>query len=162
MQAELTATRNQVGQMAQSYDQLRAAHEALRLASDNALNQRAAEIAAMEQKLQQLLFNQKFDLLDMKTLQPEVFKGKHTEAFKPWAKKVKAFCNAKKAGFRKALDGQRHSSRRFATSVPWPGRRPRLRTRNFTTFSCSCAPRRRRSSSTSRACREEDLRHGGS
>ena len=40
----------------------------------------------------------------MKTLQPESFKGKQSEAFKPWARQVKAFCNAKKQGFRKALE----------------------------------------------------------
>ena len=51
-----------------------------------------------------MLFTQKFDLLDMKTLQPEAFRGKQNETFKPWARKVKAFCNAKKMGFRKALE----------------------------------------------------------
>ena len=91
LQNELATTRDQVGQIARSYDSLRGAHEALRQASDAALQARATEIAAMEQKLQQLLFTQKFDLLDMKTIQPEVFRGRHNETFKPWAKKLKAF-----------------------------------------------------------------------
>lgn len=104
LQNELATTRGQMAQMAQQHDALRLAHESLRNATDTTLQARAAEIQASEAKLRQLLFNQKFDLLDMKTLQPEAFKGKQAEAFKPWARKVMAFCNAKKAGFRKALE----------------------------------------------------------
>ena len=104
LQGELNTTRDQLARMADSHDQLRAAHEALRLASEQAFQMKAAEIQASEDKLSKLVFNQKFDLLDMKTLQPDTFKGRAQEAFKPLARKVKAFCNAKRQGFRKALD----------------------------------------------------------
>ena len=98
LQNELATTRSQMTVMAGEHDNLKQAHEALRTATDVALQARTAEIAATEVKLRQLLLKEKFDLLDMKTLQPETFRGKQTEAFKPWARKVKGFCNAKKAG----------------------------------------------------------------
>ena len=111
LQAELKTTREQLALMASSHDQLRGAHDALRTAhdalrtaTDNELQRKAAEITASEDKLSRLLFNRKFELLDMKTLQPETFRGRAHEAFKPWARKVKAFCNAKRQGFRKALE----------------------------------------------------------
>ena len=102
--SELSNTRAQLQQMATAHDALAAAHEALRAASEKALNEKTAQIAETESKLGKLAFQQKFDLLDFKTLQPEIFKGRHHETFKPWARKVKAFCNAKQQGFRKALD----------------------------------------------------------
>ena len=73
----------------------------LKLQSDSLFRQRAEEIKASEDKLSRLLFNQKFDLLDMKAMQPEMFKGRRNDAFKPWARKLKAYCNAKRQGFRK-------------------------------------------------------------
>ena len=33
-----------------------------------------------------------------------MFKGRVTDAFKPWQKKMKAFCNSKRSGFRAALE----------------------------------------------------------
>ena len=108
LQQELATTRDQMSQMAVAHDSLRQAHEALRTATDTALQARAQEIAISEAKLQRLLLTQKFDLLDMKTLQPDTFHGKQNEAYKPWARKVKAFCNAKKSGFRKALEWAEH------------------------------------------------------
>ena len=101
LQGELAMTRQQMITMATSHDALRQQHERLRQASEAAFQAKAAEIASSERKLQNLMFNQKFDLLDMKTITPDEFKGKHSEAFKPWARKVKAFCNAKRSGFRK-------------------------------------------------------------
>ena len=43
-------------------------------------------------------------LVDMKTMSPTNFSGATNEMFKPWAKKVKAYVNAKKDGFRDALE----------------------------------------------------------
>ena len=114
LQSQLEATQEQMKTMAESHDGLQQAHAKLLAANEEAERARATaeektaarltEIAGMEAKLQRLLFSQKFDLLDMKLLQPEVFKGRQHEPFKPWAKKVKAFLNAKRQGFRKALD----------------------------------------------------------
>ena len=122
MQAELASNRDQMAQMAAAHDGLQQAHEALRQASEAAFQAKTAEIQASEAKLSRLAFNQKFDLIDMKTLQPETFKGKHNEAFKPWAKKVKAFCNAKKAGFRKALDWAETQAQEITNlaAMGWP------------------------------------------
>ena len=113
--SELANTRAQLQQMASAHDALAAAHEALRSASELALNEKTAQIAETETKLGKPSFQQKFDLLDFKTLQPEIFKGRDHETFKPWARKVKAFCNAKQQGFRKAIAGQRRKSTRSTT-----------------------------------------------
>ena len=43
-------------------------------------------------------------LVDMKTMSPTNFSGATNEMFKHWAKKVKAYVNAKKDGFRDALE----------------------------------------------------------
>ncbi len=48
--------------------------------------------------------NEGVSLVDMKTMQPYTFSGKGHESYKCWAKKVKAFCNARKDGFRQALE----------------------------------------------------------
>ena len=51
-----------------------------------------------------MIFAQKFDLIDLKELTPDKFRGRKTDNFKPWAKKLKAYCNAKRSGFRNALE----------------------------------------------------------
>ena len=45
-----------------------------------------------------------FMLVDPKTMCPSAFTGSKTELYKPWAKKVKAYVNSKRSGFRVALD----------------------------------------------------------
>ena len=76
LRQELATTRDQMSQMAVAHDTLRQAHESLRTATDTALQARSPEIANSEAKLQRLLLTQKFDLLDMKTLQPDTFHGR--------------------------------------------------------------------------------------
>ena len=46
----------------------------------------------------------RYELVDVKAMSPAVFNGFKTEHFKAWAKKVKAFTNAKFDGYRKALE----------------------------------------------------------
>ena len=103
LQAELAQTREQLGRMAASHDNLQHAHLALRSEADGLFRQQRDEIQRSEEKVAKLLFTQKFDLLDLKAMQPEVFKGRRNEPFKPWARKMKAYCNAKRGGFRAAL-----------------------------------------------------------
>ena len=121
LQAELANTRTQMQTMAQQHDALQSAHMALRSETDALFRQKQMEIATSEQKLERLLFNQKFDLLDAKAMQPDNFKGRRTEAFKPWARKLRAYCNAKKGGFRKALEwaGKKTSEITDLTHCPW-------------------------------------------
>ena len=90
LQNDLAQTRSQMTMMASSHDNLSRAHEALKAQSDALFRQRADEIKASEDKLSRLMFSQKFDLLDMKAMQPEMFKGRRNDAFKPWARKLKA------------------------------------------------------------------------
>ena len=112
LQSEMRGTRSQLAEMATAHDELREAVTKLESVSsagvasegDRKFAEQAAAIEKMEVQLQRLLFTQKFDLLDAKAMTPEVYRGKRTEAFKPWARKLKHYCNAKRSGFRKALD----------------------------------------------------------
>ena len=47
---------------------------------------------------------ERFELVDVKAMSQAVFNGFKTEDFKAWAKKVKAFTNAKFDGYRSALE----------------------------------------------------------
>ena len=46
----------------------------------------------------------RIDLIDTKTMSPDKFSGNRSENFKAWAKKIKAYCNAKLHGYRRALE----------------------------------------------------------
>ena len=50
------------------------------------------------------IFTQKFELLELKDLKPDKFRGRKTENFKTCAEKSKAYCNVKRQGFRQALE----------------------------------------------------------
>ena len=104
LQVELTATRAHLAQLATSHDTLRTAHDALNAASHRLFGERQLEIKASEDKLRNLIFTQKFDLIDLKEITPDKFRGRKTDNFKPWAKKLKAYCNAKRIGFKGALE----------------------------------------------------------
>ena len=90
MQTQLAEARNEIAQNRANHDALRAAHDALNIAAQNALQEKDQRITEMETNLRNFIFKQQFDLLDSKDLKPDTFKGKATEAFKPWQKKLKA------------------------------------------------------------------------
>ena len=48
--------------------------------------------------------DKKFELIDVKTMTPAKFSGMKSDNFKLWAKKLKAYTNAKVSGFRDALE----------------------------------------------------------
>ena len=104
LQLELQQTRAHLAQLATSHETLKTAHDALNSASHRLFGERALEITASEDKLRNLIFTQKFDLVDLKEITPDQFRGRKTDNFKPWAKKLKAYCNAKRSGFRGALE----------------------------------------------------------
>ena len=41
------------------------------------------------------------ELIDMKVMNPKSYDGKPASNFKPWAKKVRSYCNASRPGFRR-------------------------------------------------------------
>ena len=90
----------------QRFDTLQGAHTQLASESNRLFINKAAEIANLEQRLAQTLTKQKtdFELLDLKSMKPEKFKGTRSEPWKPWARRFKAYCNGKSLGFRGALD----------------------------------------------------------
>ena len=97
LQTEAAQTRDQL-------TALRAAHDALNRAAQEALAEKDRKIQETESNLKNLIFRQQFDLLDSKEIKPDIFRGRATEAFKPWQRKMKAFCNSKRTGFRQALE----------------------------------------------------------
>ena len=115
LQSELENTRGQLLGLGQRFDSLAQAHTALqqtlqqandtlRADTGNAFAQKASEIQAMEQTLKGLMSGKQFDLLDLKNMRPEPYKGNRSENWRPWARKFKAYCNGKAEGFRGALD----------------------------------------------------------
>ena len=104
LQNELAQTRQAVQAGAAAHDALQRAHEALNNAAQAALADKDRMIKEVEDRLRTLVFRQGFDLLDAKDLKPEHFRGRQTEAFRPWQKRFKAFCNSKRSGFRAALE----------------------------------------------------------
>ena len=104
LQTEVAQLKTALQTGASAHDALQRAHEALNGAAQAALADKDNQIRAVEDRLRTLIFRQNFDLLDSKDLKPDVFKGLQTEAFKPWQKKFRAFCNSKRTGFRSALE----------------------------------------------------------
>ena len=43
------------------------------------------------------------NLINTKSMSPKIFHGKPEESYKTWAKKVRAYCNANRPGFKKFL-----------------------------------------------------------
>ena len=111
LQQELELSRNQVlaltrrvDELSNKHGDLTAAHNHLHSESDRLFKQRHDEISALEAKLSATLFRQNFDLLDLKSMKPEKFSGAKNEAWKPWARRFRAYCNGKAQGFRSALE----------------------------------------------------------
>ncbi len=104
LQTELQQSRGQVLALTQRFDALAAAHQSLNSEADRLFREKADQITALEARLTQTLFKQNFDLLDLKSMKPEKFSGLRAEAWKPWARKFKAYCNGKAGGFRSALE----------------------------------------------------------
>ena len=47
---------------------------------------------------------ERFELIDTKVMAPNKFDGSKLDEYRSWAKRTKAYCNAKRIGFRKVLD----------------------------------------------------------
>ena len=101
---DLAQLRQIADQTSNAHNALRAAHDALNIAAQQALAEKDQKIRESEDKLKSLIFRQQFDLLDSKELKPDHFRGRVTDAFKPWQRKFQAFCNSTRTGFRAALE----------------------------------------------------------
>ena len=111
LQTEMGQTRAQLAHVSSRFDQMAAAHASLQAAHDKLrddagriLNERQAEIQQLERSLAGVLKKQHCDLLDLKAMQPSVFTGAKNERWRPWARRIKSYCNAKHTGFKKALE----------------------------------------------------------
>ena len=125
LQNEVKTTRDQVMEVTRRFDALLGAHTALRNQSDALFQAKTVEISALEARLTNLLTKQKtdFELLDLKAMKPEKFKGTRSEPWKPWARRFKAYCNGKSLGFRAALDWAEAQGQEIThlqgSSCPW-------------------------------------------
>ena len=121
LQHELADTRARVQQLIDGHETLEVAHDAPNVAAQGALADKEQKIQETESRLIQLIFRQQLDLLDAKELKPDKFRGRATEPFKPWQRKVKAFCNSRRSGFRAAIEWAEKQSTPIAdpSTVPW-------------------------------------------
>ena len=130
LQNETNQTRAQLAVVSTRFDQLSAAHTALQTAHDalhadasRVLQERADDIRGLEKSIANLLRRQKkdCDLLDLKAMKPATFGGARTDKWRPWARRIKAYCNAKEAGFRKAMEWAEKESSEIASldRCPW-------------------------------------------
>ena len=121
LQQELAASRAQTLQLTQRFDALATAHQSLNSEADRLFRKKSDQIASLEHRLTATLSKQTFDLLDLKSMKPDRFSGQRNEAWKPWARKFKAYCNGKSQGFRSALEWSELQTTALTnfTSCPW-------------------------------------------
>ena len=86
--------------LTQRFDALATGHQTLNSEAGRLFREKSDQITSLEARLTQTLFKQTFDLLDLKSMKPEKFSGLRAEAWKPWARKFKAYCNGKSQGLR--------------------------------------------------------------
>ena len=99
-----------VNELAQARDQI------LQLSrrQDDLLQTTRAELQAAEARLQQAIAQgntahggndtNRFDIIDFKSIAPTSFHGKREESWKRWSRRFCTYLNAKKEGFRMALE----------------------------------------------------------
>ncbi len=114
----LTQSQDHTAQLSQQIDQIKAdSITALKLAEANKkelvdvidrLRQEAVnsanELQTRVQAMENVRGGRSQGLIDAKTFDPKIFSGKDDENIKTWAKRVRAYCNARKRGFRTILE----------------------------------------------------------
>ena len=99
--AELAQARDQILQLSQRQDEL--------------LQTARAELQAVETRMRQTIAqnqangnnqidSNRFDIIDFKSIAPTSFHGKREESGKQWSRRFCTYLNAKKEGFRMALE----------------------------------------------------------
>ena len=119
--AQMTVVATRFDQLAGAHQTLQAQHDALRADSDRVLGERAEQIKELERSIASLLRKQHCDLLDLKAMKPTTFKNEKNETLRPWARRTKAYCNAKHPGFRAALEWAEAQKSEIVsfTGCPW-------------------------------------------
>ena len=124
MVAEITGLTQRLALSEQQGVRLATQLDAMRVDTETALRRARDMISELDNKDSRGGDRDRLDLVDIKTMTPQAFGGKAQESYKQWAKKVKAFCNAKKPGFRKALDWAEAEARPVdeaaLTVLSWP------------------------------------------
>ena len=123
IQQELVATQQRLSLSETHGQQLADALEKLRVETDRALKEMQTRMDEAVRVTGLAGRREEMNLVDIKTMQPFVFSGKATDSYKCWSKKVKAFCNARRDGFRQALEYCEHEAVRidqaFINSMNW-------------------------------------------
>ena len=104
------------GELAQMANELAVARaQIMRISAeqDNLRAQAQQAVAASEARLMVVIAQSqsrggdredKLDIVDFKTAQPEAFRGRREESWKSWSRTFKTYCNIKRQGFRQALE----------------------------------------------------------
>ena len=107
MAAEEIANLNaQLEQNRQHTAQLVTNLESVRAEASNAVSELRRQIAELQQRGGGTAGKEdpdKMNLLNLRTLEPNVFTGAKDENYKIWSKRIKTYCNVQRDGFRKAL-----------------------------------------------------------
>ena len=102
MANELAVARAQIMRISAEQDTLRAQAQQAVAASEARLMQVIAQNAQTQSRGGG--GDDRIDIVDFKTAQPEAFKGRRDESWKTWSRGFKTYCNIKKQGFRQALE----------------------------------------------------------
>ena len=97
LQQELGQARAQILRQADALAALRAeCDQAIRASEERTRQLLAAQAAAAPP-------NDRFDIIDFKAVAPAAFNGRREESWKKWSRKFRTYCNARRDGFRAAL-----------------------------------------------------------
>ena len=94
----LTLSETQSQQIAEALEKLRKDSDGAIRELNNKVNEMQMSYRAGGEK------EDRVDLIDVRNMDPGTFSGSATESWRQWAKRMKAFCNARSPGFRAALD----------------------------------------------------------
>ena len=105
LRQELATARQHIGNL----DTDRANKDQQLQAQNWVMQEQAQRMANLEASLTQIIANsgigggnrqEHIKLIDLKVMAPKSFAGKPEEPFRSWAKRVRAYCNASRPGFR--------------------------------------------------------------
>ena len=115
MEDELRLARQQIGELAQAQENLKAQAQAAITASE----QRSAALIGQVRAATQQGSNpqDKIELVDFKVNKPTEFHGRREESWKAWSRQFKVYCNVRKDGFKRALEWAEQQSATIDTHL---------------------------------------------
>ena len=101
MNIRLQFATDTISELTQNLQAQELAHNTLRAETHTTIINLQTQLTA---KTQNSGYSKPMQLMDAKAFTPTVFSGGHSEHFKPFAKRMRAYCNAQCNGFRKIME----------------------------------------------------------